>query len=165
MRIPTRIVSVTVMLLFGIFAACVSLVLIMGARVYQSVTERDNLTVSVQAVKQYLIMKTRSMDDAANRIYVADFEGTRQSHGGVLSFYESAGGGEYKTLIYCDGTNIRELFADKDIEFEQGMGEIIMEADALEFEETEGGILTAVWIDGIPYQIYLSTQTNRGGLV
>ena len=63
-----------VLLLFGVFAACVLSVLLMGAGRYRVLTERDDASYSWRTAAQYLTTRVRQAD-TADGVRVGAFDG------------------------------------------------------------------------------------------
>ena len=97
--------ALVVLLLFGVFAACVLSVLLTGADAFHRLARRDQLSYDRRTVGQYLSTRVRQAD-RLGQVSVSSFEGLP-----ALVFTEEIGGEEYETLVYCYDGYLRELFA------------------------------------------------------
>jgi hypothetical protein len=144
-----------VLLLFGVFAACVLSVLLTGAKAYSRLTQRDQAAYSRRTCQQYLATKVRQAS-APDAISVARF-----GDGDALVLTEETAGERYRTWVYCYDGWLRELFATEGSQFSPDAGEKVMQAQALSLQD-DGGLLSVSLIqeDGQAVELYLSP---RGG--
>lgn len=133
----TRMSGVFVLVLAAVFAACVLMVLLTGAGVYQRLAERDRETADRRTAAQYVATKVRHAD-ALDAVSVEDFGGVD-----TLVLRETYDGDVYLTRIYCYGGYLRELFTAVEAEMAPADGEKVLAADSLELT-LEDGLLTAV---------------------
>lgn len=124
--------GVIALLLFGVFAACVLLVLLTGSDVYRKLTVRDQEAYDQRTAIQYVATKVRQAE-LGSAINVQDFDGTE-----ALTFTEYIDGEPYLTRIYCHDGWITELFAFEGGEFSPEDGERVVEAQALDFDLNDG---------------------------
>lgn len=119
-----------VLLSFGVFAVCVLLVLLTGARTYRAQTNRDQESWDRRTGVQYVAAKVRHADEAG----AISFSG---GDGGLwydtLNLKETYGGEEYVTAIYCYDGYIRELFTVEGGVYAPEDGEPVLEAQGLRF--------------------------------
>lgn len=144
------------LLLFGIFALCVLSVLLTAARVYSRVARRDEDACLRRTAVQYLATKVRQAEGDA--ISLASFGG-----GDALVIPQEIDGQTYLTRIYCWDGSLRELFSAADAGLTPEDGEVILPAQSLTLEETDG-LLTVTLTDtgGSPRTLTLSIR-GRGG--
>ena len=142
-RIQHHIDGLIALLLFGLFAACVLIVLLTGADAYRRLTARDQAAYDRRTCAQYIATRVRQADIAGG-IAIEPF-------GSAQALALKSGDG-YTTRIYCHDGYLMELYAaDADFAFESGSSEgglspedgaPIIAAEALALE-LSGGMLTA----------------------
>ena len=124
------------LLLFGIFAACVLSVLLMGADAYQRLTERDRESYENRTVAQYIATRVRQADRSGG-ISAGAFGGSD-----ALELWETIDGEAYVTRVYCHDGWLRELFTDASGDFAPEDGEPVLEAESLSVSLSGAGLLT-----------------------
>lgn len=142
--------GVFVLLCFCVFAACVLLVLLTGARSYQRLVRRDSASYSRSITVRYVAAKIRHAD-AADSIFVGDFSGDdlRAEKGDTLFLMEKVDGQTYYTRIYYYKGYVRELFASSSDRFARADGDTVLKARGLRFSlERTTGLLTVSGTDG-----------------
>lgn len=117
------------LLVFGVFALCVAAVLLTGAGTYQKLTERDSRTFDHRTAARYLT--TRYHQAAA--VEIGDFCGIE-----AMIIREEFGGRAYLTRVYCYDGSIRELLAAETAQVSPEDGELVMEAECLDFAQETG---------------------------
>lgn len=138
----TKITDILALLVFAIFAVCLLLVLLSGARVYRDLTEQAQTAFEARAAVQYITMRVRQAETVA----AEDFDGCV-----ALVLPEEINGERYLTRVYCYGGYIRELFCAEGALLTKADGEKILPADHLRFDLSEQ--LLTVQLDG--QKIYL----------
>ena len=120
------------LLLFGVFAVCVLVVLLTGAKAYRGLTQRDQEAFDRRTCLQYI----------ATRVRQADEEGgiAVESFGGVTALNFTSQG--FSTRVYCYDGWLMELYSFADSQMEPQDGEHVMRLDSLELT-LEDGLLTA----------------------
>ena len=157
-----NISGLLVLLLFAVFAVCIMSVLLTGADAYQRLAHRDQTSYDRRTVTQYIATKVRQ-NDAAGAVSVHLFgEAGVKTDGNTLQLLEQLEGEEYCTRIYCWDGYIRELFSTPSDEFYPEDGEMIMEAQGLQFS-LEGDLLTVTVIhtDGQSEEIALFLRSGE----
>lgn len=129
------------LVLFGVFAACVLSVLLLGADAYQRLTERDRDVYGWRTAAQYLATRIHQADSAGD-VRVEDFGGCD-----ALVLRERADGAAYVTRVYWYDGYIRELFTQEDAQMTPQDGEKILEAGGLSLEPGSGGTILAELTD------------------
>lgn len=127
--------SLTALVLFGVFAACVLMVLLTGAEAYRRLTERNRDSFAERTCLQYVATKIRQAE-SGDKIYIEDlgeFE--------ALCIPETIGERVFVTRIYCYDGWLREVFTSAGAECKPSDGEKIIQVEALDFE-LENGLLT-----------------------
>lgn len=143
--------GLVMLLLFGVFAACVMAVLLTGAKTYQGLTERDQAAFDRRACVQYIATRVRQAD-AQDGIAVEPF-------GEVTAL--AVRDGEFITRVYCWDGWLMELYCYWDAAMEPQDGERVMALDGLEMT-LEDGLFTAR-IGGRD-TLCLSLRSGEGGL-
>lgn len=140
----TKITDMLAPIVFAVFACCVLLVLLLGAKGYGKLVSRGEETFAKRTAAQYLTMRVRQAETVA----VEDFDGCE-----ALVFRELADGETYLTRVYCCGGYLRELFCGENAALAPDSGEKILPAE--DFCCTLTGELLTVRIDGRTLYLYL----------
>ena len=145
------------LLLFGIFAACVLSVLLMGADAYQRLTERDRESYESRTVAQYIATRVRQADRSGG-ISAGAFGGSD-----ALELWETIDGEAYVTRVYCHDGWLRELFTDASGHFAPEDGEPVLEAESLSVSLSGAGLLTVeiTSADGETQQVTLYLRSGK----
>lgn len=143
------------LLLFGVFAACVLMVLLTGARAYRRLTLRDQAAYDRRTCVQYIAARVRQAD-SLNGVTVEPF-------GDVAALVLSDG--EYATRVYCYDGYLMELYSGVDAELFPEDGERVMALEGLELS-MDGGLLTAEIDsgDGVTDTLRLSLRSGEGAV-
>lgn len=143
--------------LFGIFAACVLSVLLMGADAYQRLTERDRESYESRTVAQYIATRVRQADRSGG-ISAGAFGGSD-----ALELWETIDGEAYVTRVYCHDGWLRELFTDASGDFAPEDGEPVLEAESLSVSLSGAGLLTVeiTSADGETQQVTLYLRSGK----
>ena len=145
------------LLLFGIFAACVLSVLLMGADAYQRLTERDRESYESRTVAQYIATRVRQADRSGG-ISAGAFGGSD-----ALELWETIDGEAYVTRVYCHDGWLRELYTDASGDFAPEDGEPVLEAESLSVSLSGAGLLTVeiTSADGETQQVTLYLRSGK----
>lgn len=127
----SKTTGLLVLTVFTVFALCILMVLLTGARGYEALVRRGEKTYACRTAAQYLATRVRQ-SDTADGISVEDFGG--QS---ALVLRQEIDGETYLTRIYCHDGFLRELFTTEKGSFSPEDGEKLTELTALSFEKTE----------------------------
>lgn len=154
--------GVLALVLFGVFAACVLMVLLTGADAYRRLTERDRAAFDDRTAAQYLATRVRQADTAGG-VYTGDFDGEAGEEGDTLFLTEEIDGEVYLTRIYCCGGYVRELFSARDTELSPEDGEKVLEAASLSFARAGEDVLEAriTNADGTQTRVVLTLRSGR----
>lgn len=117
------------LLLFGVFAVCVLIVLLTGARAYRGLTERDAGAYDRRTCLQYLTARVRQ-GDRAGGVTVEPFGDTD-----ALCVRDPEG---FVTRVYCHDGWLMELYTFEDAELEPRDGEKILPLEGLDLTLEEG---------------------------
>lgn len=132
--IKHHIDGLVALLLFGVFAACVLVVLFTGADAYRRLTDRDQAAYERRTGVQYIATRVRQADHAGG-IAVEDFGGVDALVLGADEVYASR--------VYCYDGWLMELYTLAEEPMEPQDGQRILEAQDLELS-LEDGLLKAV---------------------
>lgn len=149
----SRLPDLAVLLTFGIFALCILLVLLGGAKLYRDLTQRDRESFDKRTVCQYLSTRLHQAD-RENAVCVEDFEGLD-----ALCIRETINGKNYLTRIYCYDGYLRELFTPEGGNFSPEDGEKLLKAETLTLS-MEGNTLQ-LQTGAEHLSVYL--RSNQGG--
>lgn len=143
------------LLLFGVFAACVLVVLLTGADAYRRLTERDRTAYDRRTCIQYVATRVRQADSIGG-VDVVEF-------GGTQALTLDGGDGEYYTRVYYYDGYLMELYTSYDSDMEPQDGERVMLAGGLDFS-LEDGLLTVTAMDaqGQVSTLLLSLRSTAG---
>ena len=158
---PTRRGEVRGVFIFALLAAFALLslfVVIAGARSYRMINATAEQAFVSRTGMSYLVGKLRGAD-AAGQIEIRNENG--QS---VLALGQELNGERYMTYIYCDGTQVREYFAQADLAFSPDYGEKIFEASDLRLSLEKGLLrIEIVDVNGTMHEGALYLQTAKEG--
>ena len=142
------------LLLFGVFAVCVLIVLLTGARAYRGLTDRDRAAFDRRTCAQYIATKVRQ-GDAAGAVSVEPFgEAT------ALRLADSEAG--CVTRLYCHDGWLMELYTLEDSGLSPEDGARIMPLAGLSLS-LKDGLLTAELADGAGETDTLLLSLRGGG--
>ena len=151
--------SVFVLLLFGVFACCLMLVLLTGARSYKSVADRGEEAYEQRICTQYIATKVRH-NDYSGGVTVGLFS-VEEPELSTLFLHQTIEGEDYWVRIYCYDGTVRELFTEADQTMEPEDGQEVMAASALHFT-LEEGLLTITTTDTAGQTSELSLLLRSG---
>lgn len=144
------------LLLFGIFAVCILLVLLLGADSYQSMMERDHSTYEERTAVQYLTTRVRQAD-AFGSVSVQALEGQE-----VLVLSEMSEGESYETRLYCYAGWLMECYTAAGNAPALMDGERILEIEELSFSMAEDGLQIRLTMpDGAEKEIFLGLRSGK----
>lgn len=134
------------LLAFCVFAVCVLLVLLTGARTYRALTARDEESYSRSICVRYVAAKVRHAETAEG-VFIGDFSGRdlTGNSGDTLFLTEKDDGELYYTRIYFYDGYIRELYTLASGSFEPKDGNPVMKGENLSFKLDETGTLLTVF--------------------
>lgn len=160
-----HIEGAVVLLGFCVFALCVLLVLLTGARSYRGLAARDSASYSQNIAARYVAAKIRHAD-MADSIFIGDFSGKNPAaeRGMTLFLAEKDGGQTYYTRIYYYRGFVRELYASASDSFQPADGDTVLAAGGLRFSlERNTGLLTVYSTDrkGRRAEVTLSLRSQE----
>ena len=130
-----RIDTVFVLIIFCVFAVSVLMVLMLGASIYQNMTEISRDEQDERTVLAYIRTKIRTNDEGG-MLYIGEFNGLP-----ALCYDEEFGDIHFRTVIYHYDGWVYELFTEVGIDFYPEDGTRIMPLDDLKFYEAEHGLI------------------------
>ena len=141
------------LLLFGVFAACVLVVLFTGADAYRRLTDRDQSAYERRTGVQYIATRVRQSDHAGGVAVEPFGDGDAL----VLGADET-----YAARVYCCDGWLMELYCLAEEPMEPQDGQRILEAENLALS-LEDGLLTAVFTgaDGNEETLRLSLRSEE----
>jgi hypothetical protein len=147
-----------VLLLFGVFAACILSVLLTGASTYRKLTDRDQAVYDDRTAIQYIATKVRQADQAG-AVSVETFQGVP-----TLVLTEDVAGEACRTRIYYFNGYLRELFSAADAEMSPEDGEAILEAKSLQVEDAGGRLELRLLTESGWRNVTLALRSGEGAL-
>lgn len=136
--------SLAALLLFGVFAACVLMVLLTGADAYRRLSDRDKASYDHRSCQQYIATQVHQADRAGD-VWVEDFGGAD-----ALALRE----GLYLKRIYCYDGNLMELYALEALPLSPEDGEVLMPLESLSLS-MDGPLLTVTLSGDMPLLLSL----------
>jgi len=153
------VTSLMTLAVFGVFAVCIMMVLLTGARQYRFRTDRSDKDFTHRTAVQYLTTRIRQ-NDRTGAVSVADFDGYDALH-----IYETIVGLDYLPRIYCCDGNLRELFCAADGEFSPEDGEVLLPLQNLALTQSDGMVHARfTFEDGTTQEIALYLQSRTEDL-
>ena len=128
--------NIGVLLVFCVLALSLLMTLLMGARIYRSITAQAEQTGDNRTVSQYVTNRIRQAD-CADGIQIADFEGVD-----ALVIREMVNNTAYLTRIYCYDGWLYELFSAEGSRLSPEDGEQLLPVQGISFS-MENRLLTA----------------------
>ena len=157
-----------VLLLFVAFSAAVVIVLVLGAKKYSELVERDNKNYDKRVISSYVAAKIRSNDEK-DGVKIGGFNNPdKKDEIETLYLYKTIDGEKYVSKIYCYDGYIYELYTLEELEkgLKPSSGNKLMEAGSLKFKRLgkEGRIIKihAVNKAGLEDDITLSLRSREG---
>ena len=128
------------LLTLAIFALCILLVLLFGAKLYKNAIDQDRIHFDKRTANQYLLTRIRQ-SDTEGMVFIGSFEsGQASQQGDTFYLVEKLDGELYYTRIYCYNGYLYELFTAAEDQFEKADGEKILPLAHLSFQ-MEGSLL------------------------
>lgn len=150
---------VLTMVLFGVFAGSVLLVLMLGAKSYQSVSASMKESYEERTCLQYIATKMGHYS-GENAVSVVEF-----GDGSALALREDIEGCAYVTYLYLYDGYAMELFCEEDLNLAPDAGFYIMEVGDLAFAQVTDALvrLTCTGSGGTA-QLYVGLHLGEGDL-
>ena len=126
-----QIGSLAALIVFGLFAACVLLVLFSGAGAYSRLSARDRQAYEARTGAQYITTRVHQAESPA-AVTLVPF-----GDGDALCLADETDYGTYYTLVYCSGGWLRELYTGDITASTPEAGEKLMESGGVAFTLTD----------------------------
>ncbi len=143
-------------LLFFLFASCMFLVLLSGAKLYKNVSGVMEEQFSVHTCISYLTVKVRHYDtkDAVSIGQIGEQD--------ALLLKEEINGEMYLTYLYCSEGNLMELFCSADMNVLPADGQILMPLDELNLSMEDRLLSFSCEVDGADAHGSVCLQSGKG---
>ncbi len=157
----SRFGIVLTFMLFTVFALCVITVLITGAKIYKSFTDRDQTAYDHRTVSQYLTTRIRQ-SDAQTAYFIGDFyDPVSKTEGDTFYFCEYFGEETYYTRIYCHNGYLYELFSISNEPFDPIDGEKILPVGNLHFTVADHMVTVEIeYADGTQETLHIYLRSH-----
>ena len=133
-RKETRLDTIIVLVLLCVFAASVLMTLLLGTRIYSSMSKSSALAYNERTCMSYLAEKLRH-NDTRDSVYIGEFDGLN-----AVFLDTEANSVMYSDIIYCYDGWLWELYCEKDAPFSRTDGTKVIEAESVSFGEPEAGL-------------------------
>lgn len=151
-----KIGSLLALLLFGVFAVCILLVLLLGADGYQQMRQRDMATYESRTAVQYLTTRLHQADRRAG-LEKREFAGLD-----ALVLLEEVDGAAYETKLYCYEGWLMELYTASGSDLAPADGEKILELKEMRLSLEEGFLQAELTLpDGSTELVFLQQRSGR----
>lgn len=147
------------MVLFGLFAASILMVLMMGAQSYQSVVTSMEEGYEERTCLQYIATKVNhySGTDAV--------EVTQFGEGSALALKETIDGYDYVTYIYFHEGQVKELFCECDVVLGPEAGFSVLWVEGFTVDAVDDNLLQLTCTgSGGTAQLFVGLSLGEGGL-
>ncbi len=142
-------------LLFFLFASCMFLVLLCGAKAYRNISGVMEEQFSVNTCVNYVTAKVRHYD-TVDAVSTGSIDGVD-----ALILEEKIHGEAYLTYLYCSDGNLMEMFCEADLEFLPADGQTIMPLDALSIKMENGLLFVSCEEAGEQAEAVVFLQSGR----
>lgn len=120
MKSSSKLTDFLALAVFAVFALCVLLVLLTGAKVYRGLVRTGEERFRDRTALQYVATRVRQ----ARTVTLEDFQGCP-----ALVMQETIDGESYVTRVYCHDGYLWELFSTSDAALSPEDGEKVLEAE------------------------------------
>ncbi len=134
-EVPHAVSGAFVFLLLGMFAVFSTVLVLLGARAYRSISARSAVNDTSRMASYYLRSMLRA-EDAQDAVSLMTEKGVE-----VIALHHTYDGEEYITRVYVYDGMLHELFTEADMEFEPENGEEVCPAQSMT-AAAENGLLT-----------------------
>ena len=121
--------GILVLLVFAVFMVSVLFVLLTGADVVQTLTQRDQDSFDRRTAAQYVTTRVRQAD-SSGMVAVREF-----GDGNALVLSEEIQGAVFETTVYCYDGYLRELFVEEGLWMDPEFGEKILPMQSFHVED------------------------------
>lgn len=150
--------SLSVVLLFALFALCAFGVLTAGLGVYRSAADGAAVNYERRTALSLIANQVRQ-HDAPGGVAATSFAGAQ-----AVALYEEIDGTRYVTYLYCYDGALRELFCEEGLDLPPESGVALVSAQDLRVSEPVQGLLkiSLVGTDGRTSETYLAARCGKG---
>jgi len=141
-EVPHAVSGAFVFLLLGLFAVFSTVLVLLGARAYRSISTRSSVNDNLRMASSYLRSMLRA-NDALDAVSLETEEGVE-----TIALRQVYDGEEYITRIYVYDGMLRELFTDAQMEFEPENGEGVCPAQTMTVAAENGLLRVRIETDG-----------------
>lgn len=124
-----KLTDLLTVLVFTVFALCVLLVLLTGAKVYRNLVQKGEDSYASRTAAQYVITRVHQAQDVS----VEPF-----GEVDALVLREQTEDGIYLTRVYCQDGFLWELYSPEDAQLNPGDGEAVLPMQKLELSADDG---------------------------
>lgn len=146
-------------LLICAFAASVLFVLILGTRIYSSMSSASERAYYERTVLSFAVEKLRH-GDGLGPVSVGEFDGLN-----ALYLESELGGTAYTSILYCYDGWLYELFCEKGLDFSREDGTKILRAASVRFSEEKPRLIRIEATDEAGHARGLSVHLRSGGKI
>lgn len=155
-RKNAKITGLLVLVVFALFAVCILMVLLTGAKTYEALVNRGDTAYEYRTAARYLAARVQQ-SDVAGGIFLEDFGGCS-----TLVLRQEIDGEGYLTRVYCHEGHLRELFTAEGGSFAPEDGEKLLEMESLRFAWEAGGLSARfVTAEGEPVSLYFHLRCRE----
>ena len=127
--------TIFVLLIFSVFAVSVLIVLMLGASIYQNMSDITQENADERLALSYIWTKAKIFNDV-DMIYIDYFNENK-----ALFIEEEVGNRKFQTIIYFYDGWLYENFTLKDVNASISGGEPVLRVENLTFEELEHNLI------------------------
>lgn len=153
-----KIDTVFVVALLTLFAATASLLILIGARQYQTTTDQMNRNYEIRTAASYLTEKVRQYDTDAG-IAVVSF-----GDGQALALNDRINNKLYTTYIYYYDGSLCELYVSENAVFTPGAGQPLIALGGFDAAYIRSGLIHVTFTDteGTAHEVFLEINVTNG---
>ena len=149
--------TVFIIVLFFVFTTSVLVVLMLGTRMYNSMSDSSAIAYSERTCMSYIAEKLRH-GDSDGSVYVDNFDGLNALY--IETQYDDT---TYSNILYFNDGWLYELFCDKGAKFVRTDGTKIIEAESVNFTEIGSGLFCVEATDLNGNKSSLNISLRSGG--
>ena len=148
--------TVFILMLLALFSIISVLVILSGAKQYESIADKMSRNYETRTVSAYLSEKL-NQNDISGSAFVCNLAGTE-----ALALMQKEGGKDYCTYIYAYDGYLREITVLAGTEFSPDFGQKIVETASLSITSYPNGLFCFQITDtkGNTHPLYVSLQAH-----
>lgn len=151
--------TLAVLGLLCVFAGCMVIAIMSGAKVYRRISDRDNRAYLYRTTSMYIQQKIKSADNG-NNIDVMELDG-----GHALKITNKLGNEDFITYIYYRDGYLNEQYTTGSAQFNPNAGQKLVKIENIDFSKEDNLIKTTIRMaGGDPYDLYVfcEEEVNAG---